>query len=225
MTSSLGDNSAVKIFISHNAKDKATARLLAGLFADRGISFWFDEYEIKPGESITGGIGKGIEEYDVFILMWSAAAKASKWVDTELRAAIRKRVDDTSFRLIPLMLDETALPALVADYRGFVLEKADDLGRIVREICPDEAEIDVVARLQQRFLELVAKQFPPGDEVRSLFCPVCASKNLSALIKHEPQFDERLYVVQCADCEWQQQAPGDFGWYGRTSAAETAEGE
>jgi len=62
----------VKIFISHNAKDKPTARLLAGLFADRVISFWFDEYEIKPGESIVGGIGKGIEECDVFILMWSA---------------------------------------------------------------------------------------------------------------------------------------------------------
>jgi hypothetical protein len=100
----------VRVFISHNAKDKETARLLAGLFADRGISFWFDEYEIKPGESITGGIGKGIEECDVFLLMWSAAAKASKWVDTEMRAAIRKRVDETSFCLIPSMLDDTALP-------------------------------------------------------------------------------------------------------------------
>jgi len=30
---------------------------------------------------MTGGIGKGIEACDVFMLMWSAAAKASKWVD------------------------------------------------------------------------------------------------------------------------------------------------
>jgi hypothetical protein len=142
LTSSLGPSNAMKIFISHNAKDKETARLLAGLFADRGISFWFDEYEIKPGESITGGIGKGIEDCDVFILMWSAAAKASKWVDTEMRAAIRKRVDDTSFRLIPLMLDDTALPVIVADYRGFVLKKPSDLNDIVREVWP-EADIDV----------------------------------------------------------------------------------
>jgi hypothetical protein len=202
----------VRVFISHNAKDKETARLLAGLFADRGISFWFDEYEIEPGESITGGIGKGIEECDVFLLMWSAAAKASKWVDTEMRAAIRKRVDQTSFRLIPLMLDDTALPALVADYRGFVLQRADDLGNIVREICPEEAEIDVIVRHQQRFLELVAKQYPEGDEVRDLICPVCASRNLSALVKHEPMVDERLYVVRCADCGWQQQAKGDCPW-------------
>src|SRR6266852_5776895 len=132
--------------------------------------------------------------------------RASKWVDTELRAAIRKRVDDTGFRLIPIMIDDTELPALVAEYRGFPLKKVSDMEGIVRAFCP-EPEIDIVARLQQRFLELVAKQFPEGDEVRYLFCPVCASKNLSAQIKHEPQFDERLYGVRCADCGWNQQAP------------------
>jgi hypothetical protein len=210
----------LRIFISHNAKNKETARLLATLFTDRGISVWFDEWQIKPGESITGGIGKGMEECDVFLLIWSASANSSKWVDTEIRAAIRKRVDDTGFRLIPIMLDDTALPTLVADYRGFSLVNVSELESIVREICPDEAEIDVVARLQGRFLELVAKQFPKGDEVRALICPRCASKNLSAQIKHEPRFDERLYLVRCADCGWEQQALGDFGAHAR-AASET----
>lgn len=192
------------------------------MLTDRGIGVWFDQWEIKPGDSITGGIGKGIEECDVFVVMWSATAKASKWVDTELRAAIRKRVDDTGFRLIPIMIDETALPALVADNRGFPLTKASDMDGIMREFCP-EPEIDVVARLRQRFLELVAKQFPEDDEVRYLFCPVCASKNLSAQIKHEPQSDERLCVVRSADCGWEQHAPGDFGWRARTAATKDDE--
>jgi hypothetical protein len=209
----------VRIFISHNAKDKEIARLLATLFTDRGVSVWFDKWEIKAGESITGGIGKGIEECDVFVLMWSAAAKASRWVDTETRAAIRKRVDDIKFRLIPVMLDDTALPTLVADYRGFTLDKASGLEDIVREICPDDSQIDVVARIQARFLELVANQFPEGDDVRSLFCPVCASRNLSAQVKHEPQFDERLYLIRCADCGWQHQAKGDIGANTRASTS------
>jgi hypothetical protein len=201
----------VKVFISYNAQDKETARLLAMLFAERGIGVWFDEWQIKAGESITGGIGKGIEECEVFILLWSAAAKGSRWVDTEMRAAIRKRVDKEAFRVVPVMLDGTELPTLVADYRGFTVSKASDLDTIVLEICPDESQVDVVARLQDRFLELVANQFPEGDEVRSLFCPVCASRNLSAQVKHEPRFDERLYLVGCADCGWEQQAKGDIG--------------
>jgi hypothetical protein len=32
--------------------------------------------------------------------------------------------------------------------------------------------------------------------------PGLRSRNLSALVKHEPMFDERLYVVRCADCGW-----------------------
>ena len=187
------------------------------MFADRGIDVWFDKWEIKAGESITGGIGKGIEECDVFVLLWSAAAKGSGWVETEMRAAIRKRVDDHAFRMVPVMLDGTALPPLLADYRGFTLRNISDLENIVREICPDESQIDMVARIQARLLELVANQFPEGDEVRSLLCPVCGSRNLSAQIKHEPRFDERLYLVRCADCGWQHQAKGDIGTQSRNS--------
>jgi hypothetical protein len=59
---------------------------------------------------------------------------------------------------------------------------------------PDESETDVLPRLQTRFLELVVKQFPETNEVRCLFCPVCGSKNLSAQIEHELQFDQRLFL-------------------------------
>jgi hypothetical protein len=212
-----GYNAGLRVFISHNAKDKETARLLATLLADRGISVWFDQWEIKAGESIIGGIGKGIEECDVFVLLWSAAAKSSRWVDTEMRAAIRKRVDHEAFQVVPVMLDGTALPLLVADYRGFALSNVSDMEGIVREICPDESQIDVIARMQARFLELVANEFPEDDEVRSLFCPVCVSRNLSAQVKHEARYDERLYLVRCADCGWQQQSKADVGARSRAS--------
>jgi hypothetical protein len=36
-----------------------------------------------------------------------------------VRAYIRRRVDDHSLRIIPLLMDDTPLPVLVADYRGF----------------------------------------------------------------------------------------------------------
>lgn len=188
------------------------------MFAEKGIGVWFANWEIKAGESITGGIGKGIEECDVFVLLWSAGAKGSRWVETEMRAAIRKRVDDQAFRMVPVMLDSTALPPLLTDYLGFTVRNISDLENIVREICPDESQIDEVVRIQARFLELVANQFPEDDAIRSLICPVCGSRNLTAQIKHEPRFDERLYLVRCADCDWQHQAQGDIGAQSQNSA-------
>lgn len=51
-------------------------------------------------------------------------------------------------------------------------------------------QIEVIAQLQQRFLELVARQYPESDEVRDLIWPDCASRNPSAIVKFEPMFDD-----------------------------------
>jgi hypothetical protein len=87
------------------------------LLVAQGEDVWFDEWEIRPGQSLTGGIEEGLAGSDAFILVWSGAAHASRWVGTELRAYIRRRVDDNSLLVIPLMLDRTPLPVLVADFQ------------------------------------------------------------------------------------------------------------
>jgi hypothetical protein len=109
----------VRAFISHNTADKTTARALAALLVAQGQNVWFDEWEIRPGQSLTGGIEEGLATCDAFILIWSEAAQASKWVGTETRAYLRRRVDDDKLLVIPIMADKTPLPLLVADYRGF----------------------------------------------------------------------------------------------------------
>jgi hypothetical protein len=91
----------VKAFISHNSADKEFARLVAIQLVEQGIDVWFDEWRVQPGDSITGGIQSGIAGCDAFILVWSINAQQSNWVDTELRAAVRRRAGDTSLRIIP----------------------------------------------------------------------------------------------------------------------------
>jgi hypothetical protein len=112
-------SSRSRVFISHNKADKAKARALANAFQAVGCRAWFDEWENKPGESIVGGIELGLGEADVFVLCWSASAAQSNWVGTEVRATLRRRVDDATLRIVPLLLDDTPLPALVAEYSGF----------------------------------------------------------------------------------------------------------
>lgn len=176
--------------------------MLAVELVERGLDVWFDEWRIRPGDSITGGIEDGVSQSDAFVLIWSHRAASSNWVGTELRAALRRRVDHKGFRVIPLMLDETPLPSLVADYRGFTLDKLSDLENIAREISGDESVVDLAQRLQARLLELAANEFPEEDPIRALVCPRCASKNLNATVRHDPVFDEKIYYVLCNDCEW-----------------------
>jgi hypothetical protein len=47
------------VFLSHSAKDKAVVRSLAGRVRQDGLSVWFDEWVLAPGDNILAKIEKG----------------------------------------------------------------------------------------------------------------------------------------------------------------------
>ena len=147
------DHRNVKVFISHNKADKISSRLLAIALVEQGIGAWFDEWEIRPGDSIVGGLESGLSDSDVFMLVWSAHASTSNWVGTEMRAYLTRRVSDDSLRIIPILLDSTPLPALVAEYRGFVFTETTP-EQIAAEIAGPTADQEVARLLQNRLLDL-----------------------------------------------------------------------
>jgi len=190
----------MRSFICHNSKDKETARILASSLVEQGIDVWLDEWALAPGDSIVGGIEEGVSACDLFVLLWSTNAEASAWVGTELRAAIRRRVDDRSLRVVPVMLDDTPLPALVADYRGYRLRSMSDLATVSRDIAGRVDTFETAQRLQRRLLEMVANEFPPEDAIRALVCPRCASSRLSAYGRSDSSTGEKIFYVVCEDC-------------------------
>ncbi len=192
----------MKAFISHNKADVEQARTLAGLLIEQGESVWFDEWDLRPGDSLTGGIEEGLDSSDVFILFWSDAARRSKWVGTELRATIRRRVDDASLRIVPVMLDETPLPRLVADFLGFDLSNQElTLADVARQVTGQPRDIEIAQRLQARLHELTAANLEPSDPFGVLICPRCGSHDLSRSSTTDPRRDESYYVISC-DCGW-----------------------
>ena len=44
------------VFLSHSARDKPVVRALAVRLKADGLRVWFDEWEIKPGDSIPAKI-------------------------------------------------------------------------------------------------------------------------------------------------------------------------
>jgi TIR domain len=91
----------------HNAADKDLARLLAEAFDLLEVDAWFDEWKIRPGDSIAGGIEEGLSTADVFLLLWSEASAGSNWVGAEVNAYLHRRVADETLRIVPVILDET----------------------------------------------------------------------------------------------------------------------
>jgi hypothetical protein len=190
------------VFVSHNTADKATARLLATALVESGVGVWFDEWNLRPGDSIVGGIENGLTQCDVFVLVWSASAQQSKWVGTELRAAMNRRVGDSSLRIIPVFADGTPLPTLVAEYKGFNLTTVPDLRRIAAEITGITDIRDIAQLLQRRLHELADAEIAPDNPVRVVVCPECASKNLTVERSFDAYSEQNVYFVLCEDCSW-----------------------
>jgi hypothetical protein len=193
----------MNVFISHNSRDKAQARLLATLLTQQGVNVWFDEWNIRPGDSLTGGIEEGLGNADVFVLLWSRGAQQSNWVGTEMRAYIRQRVDNDGLRIVPLMLDDTPLPILVADYRGFDLSTGErDMEDVVVELTGNRTDREVAALLQRRLNEITRGSFNTDGRFGVLVCPGCGSDNFKHSEAVDYDRDDIYYMIECQDCGW-----------------------
>ena len=80
------------LFLSHSSKDKKVVRPIAERLRADGLRVWFDEWEIKPGDSLSPGerarvraskIEDGLEDSRVLVLCMSANAFGSDWAKLE----------------------------------------------------------------------------------------------------------------------------------------------
>jgi len=191
------------VFISHNKADEAVALSLAQALVDQGIGVWFDAWVLHPGDSIVGGITDGLEKLDLFALIWSKNAANSKWVKKELQASIYRHISDDTIRVVPVMLDDTPLPALVADLFGFRYASPKDVLEIAAKIGGDSTPEELARRLQKRFFEMldVIGESSSFNEYR--FCPKCGSKKLKAWQQSVPVSDRQYAGIRCESCGWE----------------------
>lgn len=104
------------VFLSHSAKDKAVVRDVAERLRADGVRVWFDEWEIKPGDSIPAKIEDGLEHSRVLVLCMSAAALAADWPQLESHTFRFKDPLNHDRRFIPLRLDDAPLKGSLAQF-------------------------------------------------------------------------------------------------------------
>jgi hypothetical protein len=118
------------VFRSHSAKDKAAVRRLAERLRKDELKVWFDEWEIKPGDSIPAKIEEGLEHSQFGFRIsdfrnaqpsMSANAFGSDWAQLEAGTC---ESDNLPFRdplnkerrFIPLRLDDAPIKGSLAQF-------------------------------------------------------------------------------------------------------------
>ncbi|MEP5938813.1 MAG: DUF1883 domain-containing protein [Erythrobacter sp.] len=82
------------IFISHASEDKDDlARPLAHALRDSGLSVWYDEFELKIGDSLRRRIDHGLARSRFGIVVLSPRFLSKGWANYELDGIVTRSVD------------------------------------------------------------------------------------------------------------------------------------
>ena len=97
-----------RVFISHSARDADWARSFAQALKERGVTVWFDEFDVRPGESVRDALEAGLRSSDVLVALLDADSPSRPNLFFELGAAIGmgKRV----VAIVPKDLDPSVVP-------------------------------------------------------------------------------------------------------------------
>ena len=104
------------VFLSYSSKDKAVVRDLADRLRKDGLNVWFDDWVLKPGDSIPAKIEEGLEQSRVLVLCMSANAFGSDWSQLEAGTFRFRDPLNKERRFIPLRLDDSPIKGSLAQF-------------------------------------------------------------------------------------------------------------
>lgn len=97
------------VLLSHSSKDKSIIRPRVERLRKDGLQVWFDEWEIRPGDSILAKIEEGLEHSRVLVLCMSANAFGSDWAQLESGTFRFRDPLNKERRFLPLRLDDAPI--------------------------------------------------------------------------------------------------------------------
>jgi hypothetical protein len=192
-------------FISHNRADKALAEEIGMRLVAEGCGVWFDKWEIAPGDSIFGRINDGLGKTTHLLVLWSKDAAVSRWVGSELAAAISRMLGDGSMRVVPVRLDDTPLPPLLADIAYIDYRKPSEAGlrEVVGAVLGHPPSQNFLRAFVAKYHDLIIDQSPTGDPLPYKACPRCGSLSLRRSGGDDPK-GEPWFLIECGDCDWEE---------------------
>lgn len=139
------DNSDVNkeydVFISHASEDKdSIVRPLAFVLRNKGVKVWYDEFELKIGDSLRRKIDQGLSKSRFGIVVVSKSFIKKGWTNYELDGLMTRAVSGQQM-LLPIWHDITKQE--VVDYSPSLADKVarNTSQETIEEIADEIAEL------------------------------------------------------------------------------------
>ena len=103
------------------------------------VNVWFDEWEIKVGDSITQKISSGIQESSWLAIVLSNSSISSSWVQKELGSGLTRELYEKCVFVLPILKEECEIPMLLRDkkYADFRSNYSHGLHELLTVVVPE----------------------------------------------------------------------------------------
>lgn len=163
------------LFISHASDDTASfVRPLAAALESRGLSVWFDEFSLHPGDSIRQSLDRGLSLSSHGVVVVSHAFIGKGWTNWELNGLVQNCIALPSRRIIPVWLDVSfqsvaAWSPSLADIKAIV---TNDPNCAAADICDALRTDDVISyRALSKESDFFAHTIEATEAAIRLICP------------------------------------------------------
>ena len=154
----MNDQMLFDVFLSHSEKDKNVVRVVAERLRADGLRVWFDEWMLKPGDSIPAKIEEGLEHSRVLVLCMSAHAFGSDWAQLESGMFRFRDPLNKERRFLPLRLDDTPIKGTLAQLSYINWLSVD------REL--EYAKLLEACQMSSKPREMLANKGTTGEAIR-----------------------------------------------------------
>jgi TIR domain len=136
------------LFLSHSSRDRAFCERLALDLTRVGVPVWYDDWELKVGDSLRRKISDGIESRDHLAVVLSDASVKSDWVQVELNAALDRELKERKVIVLPLLIQDCDIPAFLRDkkYADFRTDYPHGLGQLLEVLGVSGAPTPILAQ-------------------------------------------------------------------------------
>lgn len=133
------------VFISHASEDKdEVARPLAEALRSNGLSVWYDEFELRIGDSLRRKIDKGIANSNFGIIVISRDFISKGWTNYELDGLITRAVNGEQ-TMLPVWHNVTKREVL-----NYSPSLADKLARSTTDFTVEEIADEIADLINER---------------------------------------------------------------------------
>lgn len=156
------------VFISHSSLDKQLSLGIAHELKAAGFSVWYDEWEIRVGESITRKVFDGIQSSDVLIILLSPNSVQSVWVQEELDAALMRQISERGIRILPAVIATCDLPNSLrhVKYADFRDSFSEGFYQVLEAISPGHLLWKQLSSIERSFKKIAERTYSNPTEER-----------------------------------------------------------